>query len=631
MADALDKITGYAEEDLEKRLAKVYEQAFRDLDRKFNAYMELTKEKRAEMKERWSNGDITRTEYMQWSRREVLGGRRWLELQQNIAKDLYEADKRAVEMTNEHSKSMYAEGMNYGTYQAEHDAQVNTSFSLYDKPLVEKLVKEEPNLLPLKEVDGRKSIRWNRQHVSSAITQGVLQGEPIPDIAKRLMEVTGMGYRAAVRNARTATISASNKGKLDSYDRAKQMGIQLQKQWIATLDNRTRDTHRELDGQTVDDDEPFVTSDGYELMYPADPDGEPSEVYNCRCTMRAVIKGLNEDSYDWRRDTEIDGQSYDEWKEGHSKAEVSQMPNPESQREETVAELIERIKRENERSGFSKPSEEQTMEVGKAVANDYKKSEIYSRPEREIAEAKAKYESAEKAVNDYGEPFNWTFYKGSPEELKIDELIDAYHKAEKDYYNLVDNVYFAKADAFKEYLSQFRDMGSAGLNVKAHLNNSGSVMRPVVEWAYNHYPTAWVQRSIGEGNLTPKKVERGFYSHWRSIIAISGDPKRWGAYDTALHELGHRFEHIMPNILAAEQEFYDRRTAGEELEWLGQGYTQDELTRKDDFIHPYMGKDYNGNAFELVSMGFQRAFMNPEELAKDPDMEAWIYGLLALY
>ena len=62
-------------------------------------------------------------------------------------------------------------------------------------------------------------------------------------------------------------------------------GLQMQKEWMATLDGRTRDSHRDLDGERVPYDEPF--SNG--LMFPADPQGAGREVWNCRCTMRAIF------------------------------------------------------------------------------------------------------------------------------------------------------------------------------------------------------------------------------------------------------------------------------------------------------------------------------------------------------
>ena len=64
------------------------------------------------------------------------------------------------------------------------------------------------------------------------------------------------------------------------------------------------------------------------------------------------------------------------------------------------------------------------------------------------------------------------------------------------------------------------------------------------------------------------------------------------------------------------------------MEWLGKGYASYEKTKKDNFLHEYMGKDYNGQAYELVSMGFEYAYCNPIKLSQDKDMEEWIYGLL---
>ena len=61
----------------------------------------------------------------------------------------------------------------------------------------------------------------------------------------------------------------------------------------------------------------------------------------------------------------------------------------------------------------------------------------------------------------------------------------------------------------------------------------------------------------------------------------------------------------------------------------GRGYRGDEVTRVDKFLDPYMGKDYGGQAFELVSMGFQYAYTDYERLNQDEDMRDWILGILA--
>ena len=118
-----------------------------------------------------------------------------------------------------------------------------------------------------------------------------MQGESIPDISKRLTHVTEMNLTSAIRNARTATTSAENRGRMDSYHRAQDMGVQIVKVWMATNDERTREEHLELDGQEREIDEPFENSIG-KIMYPGDPDADPANVYNCRCTLVTRVVGF---------------------------------------------------------------------------------------------------------------------------------------------------------------------------------------------------------------------------------------------------------------------------------------------------------------------------------------------------
>ena len=126
-----------------------------------------------------------------------------------------------------------------------------------------------------------KDVRWNVQKVNSEVLQGILSGDSMDKIADRLSSVLGMNETSAIRNARTSVTSAENKGRMDMMEEAEEKGVHVQKKWIATNDDRTRESHAELDGQTVDQDEEFDNG----LQYPGDPNGDPEEVYNCRCTL----------------------------------------------------------------------------------------------------------------------------------------------------------------------------------------------------------------------------------------------------------------------------------------------------------------------------------------------------------
>ena len=125
---------------------------------------------------------------------------------------------------------------------------------------------------------------------------------------------------AAVRYARTAATGAQNAGRVDSYERAQKMGIELEQEWLATLDNRTRDEHRDLDGQHVPVGEPFEV-DGEEIRYPGDPSAPGYLVWNCRCTLVPKLKSL--DQSDAPRDNRLGDMRYDDWKNEHKKGDVN--------------------------------------------------------------------------------------------------------------------------------------------------------------------------------------------------------------------------------------------------------------------------------------------------------------------
>jgi SPP1 gp7 family putative phage head morphogenesis protein len=162
------------------------------------------------------------------------------------------------------------------------------SYEMADANTVAYLVKNDKLQLPKKQLNRTKDKRWNAKQINSSILQGIIQGEPIDKMASRILPVVDNNESASVRTARTLTTQCENKGRLDRMENLSEQGLKLQKTWVATNDERTRESHSLMDGETVDIDEPFSN----DLMYPADPDGDPSEVYNCRCTMTTEIIDL---------------------------------------------------------------------------------------------------------------------------------------------------------------------------------------------------------------------------------------------------------------------------------------------------------------------------------------------------
>jgi HK97 family phage portal protein len=123
--------------------------------------------------------------------------------------------------------------------------------------------------------------------VQEAVAEGFSEGESIGAITDRINDVYDFAVDTrAERIARTETISASNAGNLQAL---KDGNIQ-KKEWLATNDEKIRDTHAELDGQIVPIDEDFVTFNGDTLGFPGDPKAPAGEVINCRCTITGITE-----------------------------------------------------------------------------------------------------------------------------------------------------------------------------------------------------------------------------------------------------------------------------------------------------------------------------------------------------
>lgn len=99
-------------------------------------------------------------------------------------------------------------------------------------------------------------------------------------------EMKLLKYRGDVIG-RTETLrslnAAKHEGLMQLVERGKVRADQIKRVWDATGDSRTRDSHRAMEGQTVDLDQPFTTPSGFKMMWPGDPNGPPEESIQCRC------------------------------------------------------------------------------------------------------------------------------------------------------------------------------------------------------------------------------------------------------------------------------------------------------------------------------------------------------------
>lgn len=307
--------------ELEARITKEYKQAEKELQAKLDDYMRRFKIKDDIKRNAVADGNLDQKEYQQWLIGQIAMGKRWEEMRDTIAEDLTHAAQIAKALAVNEMPDVYAINHNYGTFQVEKASLVDTSYTLYDRDAAARMFKDtdfykKPGRKVQKAINEGKQKAWDKKQIQSVMFQGIAQGESIGAIATRICKSTcDSDRKAAIRNARTMTTGIQNAGRVDSYKRAEDMGINLKQQWIATLDGRTRHEHRQLDGMMVDVGGVF-TVDGYDIEYPGDPSAAPEMVYNCRCTLIPALEGFDRDM-SLRHDDHLEDMSYDEWKESH--------------------------------------------------------------------------------------------------------------------------------------------------------------------------------------------------------------------------------------------------------------------------------------------------------------------------
>lgn len=348
MADKGHEETEEVLKELEKEVWKTYLQAQKELQEKLEDYFRRFEIKDKLKRKALDHGLITEAEYKKWRKGQLLIGKRWEEMRDTIAEDLTHTAEIAQGIANDYMPEVYAINHAYGTFQVEKTALVNTSYTLYDKHTFQRMFKDvemyhEPGWTVKKHINEGKLLDWNKKEVQSVMAQSILQGESIPKMAQRLQNAVGnsileddiknrakmtaeqiskelvrLNRNASIRNARTMATGTQNAGRVDSYKRAEDMGIELMQEWMATLDGRTRHEHRVLDGERVKVGDKFKVNGDY-IEYPGDPNAPGYLIYNCRCTLVPCLKGFEEDASNLRlRNTNhMEELTYEEWKEAH--------------------------------------------------------------------------------------------------------------------------------------------------------------------------------------------------------------------------------------------------------------------------------------------------------------------------
>lgn len=311
------KFTDKEIERLENILKRHYGKTNKSVTEMLSEHLKQYEDRITEYQERLDSGAMTEQQYEDAVFMLVTTGNDWTQTEDAILNKYVEADSSAMEAVGASMMTVYLYNHLYksGRMNSRAGAKIPFKFELpkvfRDKDSKFSIITDLLNgkvfkrMLPPPNPDKMKDRLWHRVKLNSVIRRGIRKGKSVTDIATEVEKITGMDIKAAIRAARTACTFAENSGKLDAMIAFRdKYGIDVKKMWYATLDERTRTQHREIHGEVRELEDKF--SNG--LLFPADPAGTPSEVYNCRCTMLEIIEGI---------DTEIadapSGKSREEW------------------------------------------------------------------------------------------------------------------------------------------------------------------------------------------------------------------------------------------------------------------------------------------------------------------------------
>ena len=296
MADTAHRLTDEKLEEMEKRLSAIYSRAENEIQKTADEYFSRFAKQDEAKRKLLEKGKITEEEYTKWRKGKVMYGKRFTEMKEQCAKQLLNVNKTAVAYINGELPEVYA--LNYNALESAVDGVGGYSFTLVDADTVRNLAVTDTSLLPYKEIDPAKDIPWNMKKINAETLQGILQGESMDKISKRIMNVQEMNKESAIRSARTIVTNAECNGRQDSYKRAKDDGIILRKYWIATYDKRARDWHKEAgndytEEKAIDIDDFFIV-DGEKMLHPGDAMHGASghNLYNCRCSIASKVIGF---------------------------------------------------------------------------------------------------------------------------------------------------------------------------------------------------------------------------------------------------------------------------------------------------------------------------------------------------
>lgn len=254
----------------------------KDLIKAYSSALKEIKQMIAEMFEKY--GD-------QVTYKDMVAYQRLTNLELSIAKQIKTLTGKGKRTVEKAFRDIVSESFTATGTAIQKSLEVTVGFGVMNEEVIKTAILNPMQRITWPEALQENSAKYLSQ-IKTELSQGLIKGEGYAKIAKRLEKSTEMSANKTIRIVRTEGHRAQSVGRKLAVDKVEgasdRLGIKVKRVWVATSDDRTRDSHKAMDGKEADDDGLFTLPSGVRTEGPG-MSGVAEEDINCRCTVRVEV------------------------------------------------------------------------------------------------------------------------------------------------------------------------------------------------------------------------------------------------------------------------------------------------------------------------------------------------------
>jgi len=212
-------------------------------------------------------------------------------LARNIEKEIAILQGKEVKIIDKGINEVYKHSYYRTGHALETTIGGDLGFDIVNPKIVDAVVADKMSLIKWPDAS-KDNAKLLIKRIKGIVEQGIIQGTPLQEVSRQVKEQMGIGASKSIRIIRTETGRCQNEGTIKGYDEAQAEGVEIVRVWLASLDDRTRDTHRSMDKQEADPKTNLFTLPGGAVTRGPHLSGIAAEDINCRCAVTAQISEM---------------------------------------------------------------------------------------------------------------------------------------------------------------------------------------------------------------------------------------------------------------------------------------------------------------------------------------------------